>query len=55
MYNFKDVIHNLGGWMYMLYNGKVVHQTALVIIDAEDEATARSFGLTEEEINQLRI
>lgn len=55
MYNFKDVIHSLGGWEYMLYSGKAVHQTALVIKDEEDEAVAKFFGLTEDEINQLKV
>lgn len=61
-YNFKNVDVDLGNgscfegeWMYMLKNGKVVCSWELIVADEEDYQAAKSFGWTDDEINDIRI
>ena len=46
-----------GEWMYMLddRNGTVVPSWQLIVEDEEDERVARSFGWSDEEINNIRV
>lgn len=59
--NFKHVMVDLGNgsdwdgeWMYMLEDGTPIPSWALFVEDEADEKAAKSFGWSEEEINNIR-
>ena len=54
VYEFKTVCAAILGDKYLVEDTNVVDLENLIIVDAEDEETARSFGLTDVEINFLR-